>query len=158
MCRLSRRKSAFALCGSCQESTYCQIQRRRNPGLARISFFWAQPRVKCIEGSHCIRRGHEESALWRYRSDTRWDQRRKRSNHHCRPRGEQQVSGAKGRAYMGGRNTLRSGLVRSSGNWPPPSSKSARRSRPSEMPKRLATPGKCHTGSTAALDTLTSTP
>ena len=54
---------------------------------------------------------------------------------------------------MGGKNTSRSGRVTSSGYMPPVSSNSTRRSSVSLQPKRSATPGRCHTGSTAALVT-----
>lgn len=51
---------------------------------------------------------------------------------------------------MGGRNTLRSGRVMSSGYMPFVSWNKHWRSVPSSQPKRSATPGKYHTGSTAA--------
>ena len=57
---------------------------------------------------------------------------------------------------MGGRNTSRSERVMSSGNMPPVCSKRPRRSAASVRPKRLAMPGRYHTGSTAAFTTLTS--
>src|ERR1700712_1427254 len=77
---------------------------------------------------------------------------------------------------MGGRKTLMSGRVMSSGYIPPVSSNKARRRRLSELldeltsnrrterrinahiPNRSATPGKYQTGSTAAFDTFISTP
>ena len=57
---------------------------------------------------------------------------------------------------MGGRNTLRSGRVTSSGNMPAVCSKSARRSADSFTSKRAAIPGSHQTGSMAALVTRTS--
>ena len=54
---------------------------------------------------------------------------------------------------IGGRKTSRSVRVTSSGYIPPVSSKSVRRSSASVQPKRCATPGSHHTGSTAALVT-----
>eukprot|EP00962_Isochrysis_galbana_P057499 scaffold29908_cov101-Isochrysis_galbana.AAC.1 len=52
---------------------------------------------------------------------------------------------------MGGRNTSMSGLVTSSGNIPPVCSYRVRRKSVSSTPKRDAMPGRCHTGSMAAL-------
>ena len=54
---------------------------------------------------------------------------------------------------MGGRNTSRSPRVTSSGNIRPVSSNSVRRSSASVHPKRRATPGRYHTGSSATLVT-----
>ena len=50
----------------------------------------------------------------------------------------------------GGRKTLMSERVMSSGNMPPVCSNMLRRSDASEMLKRLATPGRCQTCSIAA--------
>jgi hypothetical protein len=57
---------------------------------------------------------------------------------------------------IGGRKTLRSGRVTSSGYMPPVCSNNVCRSFSSLTPKRAATPGKCHTGSIAAFVTATS--
>jgi hypothetical protein len=57
---------------------------------------------------------------------------------------------------IGGRNTLRSGRVTSSGNMPAVCSKSARLRALSFTSKRLARPGRYQTGSMAALVTRTS--
>ena len=53
----------------------------------------------------------------------------------------------------GGRKTSRSGRVTSSGNMPPVSSNKVRRRSGSATPNRRARPGKCQTGSIAALVT-----
>jgi hypothetical protein len=52
---------------------------------------------------------------------------------------------------MGGRKTLMSGRVTSSGNIPPVCSYRVRRRSVSSTPKRAAMPGRCQTGSIAAL-------
>ena len=57
---------------------------------------------------------------------------------------------------MGGRNTVRSVRVTSSGNMPAVCSNSVRRRWVSLQPKRLAISGRYHTGSMAALVTTTS--
>src|SRR5436190_14021857 len=57
---------------------------------------------------------------------------------------------------IGGRNTLRSGRVTSSGYMPPVCSNRQRRSAPSPTPNLSATPGSHQTGSTAILVTETS--
>ena len=54
---------------------------------------------------------------------------------------------------IGGRNTSRSARVTSSGYIPPVSSNRTRRNCASLQPNRAATPGRCQTGSTAALVT-----
>ncbi|SKZ40192.1 Uncharacterised protein [Mycobacteroides abscessus subsp. abscessus] len=54
---------------------------------------------------------------------------------------------------MGGRNTSRSERVTNSGYMPPVSSNRTRRNSVSLQPNRLATPGRYHTGSTAAFVT-----
>mmetsp|Transcript_9535 Transcript_9535/g.27894 ORF Transcript_9535/g.27894 Transcript_9535/m.27894 type:complete len:205 (-) Transcript_9535:1440-2054(-) len=56
---------------------------------------------------------------------------------------------------MGGRKTSMSVRVISSGYMPPVCSKRAWRRATSVTPKRLATPGRCHTGSTAHLTPCT---
>jgi hypothetical protein len=58
---------------------------------------------------------------------------------------------------MGGRNTFRSERVTSSGYMPPVSSNSTRRRSVSLQPKRSATAGRYHTGSTATLVTMART-
>ena len=59
---------------------------------------------------------------------------------------------------MGGRNTERSGRVTSSGNMPAVCSNRVRRRFVSVVPKRRAMPGRCQTGSMAALTTETAPP
>jgi len=56
---------------------------------------------------------------------------------------------------IGGRNTLRSGRVTSSGYMPPVCSWQPRRRSLSERPKRSAMPGRYQTGSIAAFTTRT---
>ena len=57
---------------------------------------------------------------------------------------------------IGGRNTLRSERVTSSGNMPPVCSNRWRRRSVSDAPQRAATPGSHHTGSIATLVQVTS--
>src|SRR6476659_4407786 len=59
---------------------------------------------------------------------------------------------------IGGRKTSRSERVTSSGYMPPVSSKSTRRRSVSLQPNRCATPGRCQTGSIAALVTSAAPP